>query len=132
MRNSAQEQQTLPSSGARKKPVEPQFAKLSKPPEKLDDLFRCVAMTAPASPIKQPDTAGKKSPKMQHYALPWVGFRSWKDARERLAVFERGHQEAERAGETADDRIDPVACILQFRQCVEHRKTRTCGRLVPK
>jgi hypothetical protein len=52
------------------------------------ELFRSLALTQ-RSDLLQPFPKGLHSPKKQSYALPWVGFKSWKDARERLEHFEK-------------------------------------------
>ena len=57
-------------------------------PETLDALFRALAVTVSTS-ITQPHSKGEKPPAKQEYALPWSGFRSWRDARARLVHFEK-------------------------------------------
>jgi hypothetical protein len=69
-------------------PVEPRFPALAKLPESPGELFNALAITV-RSDVQQPDPAGKKSPRKQEYALPWLGFQSWKDARARLNHFEK-------------------------------------------
>ena len=51
-------------------------------------MFSSLALTVNTT-VMQPDPAGKRSAKKQDYALPWIGFISWKDARERLSHFEK-------------------------------------------
>src|SRR5689334_18746218 len=76
------------SERSKKSAVRPEFPALSKMPETLEELFRSVALTTTVS-IHQPDPTGKKTPLKQEYALPWVGFTRWRDARKRLAHFEQ-------------------------------------------
>jgi len=75
-------------SPAQKKVLEPKFSPLQKMPETPDALFRSVALTVSTSTV-QPDPKGKKPPRKQEYAFPWPGFKSWKDARDRLQHFEK-------------------------------------------
>ncbi|HEX8068744.1 MAG TPA: hypothetical protein VF546_02255 [Pyrinomonadaceae bacterium] len=77
-----------PTHSKRTNQIEPKFLALPKLPETLEDLFRALALTVRAS-INQPDPTGKRPPKKQDYALPWAGFESWRDARLRLAHFEK-------------------------------------------
>jgi hypothetical protein len=57
-------------------------------PETPVDLFRALALNVSAN-VFQPDPKGKKSPQKQEYALPWIGFETWRDARQRLNHFEK-------------------------------------------
>jgi hypothetical protein len=66
--------------------VEPQFAPLGKLPETPDDLFQSLGVTVTTT-VNQPTAKG--SAKTQRYALPWIGFDSWRDARRRLDHFEK-------------------------------------------
>lgn len=61
---------------------------LSKKPETLLDLFHSTALSVKTS-INQPDPQGKKSAQKQDYVLPWAGFSSWRNVRERLQHFEK-------------------------------------------
>lgn len=80
-----------PSASSRTKtPVLPEFAPLSKLPETPAELFNSLGITVTAT-VAQPDPAGKKGPKTQHYALPWKGFDTWRDARDRLRHFENSY-----------------------------------------
>jgi hypothetical protein len=56
-------------------------------PATLADLFRSLALTSTTT-IRQPDPTAKQPGWKHEYALPWVGFKSWRDARARLAHFE--------------------------------------------
>jgi hypothetical protein len=83
------EQSTIAPTPARsKKAIEPKFPPLLKLPQTPGEMFRSLALTVTTS-IHQNDPTGKKSPKKQDYALPWIGFESWRDARERLKHFEQ-------------------------------------------
>jgi hypothetical protein len=84
------EDQSAPaqSPAQSKKPVQPSFPAFPKPPQTLPDLFRALALTV-SVPVMQNDPIGQKGPRKQAYSLPWAGFRSWHDARERLTNFEK-------------------------------------------
>ena len=71
-----------------KKPVAPSFPPLAKPPQTLSELFRALALTVSVT-VTQNHPTGEKGPRKHAYSLPWPGFRSWRDARERLAAFEK-------------------------------------------
>jgi hypothetical protein len=71
-----------------KKPSEPNLPSLAKMPNTPEELFRSLALTVTTT-VSQPEPSGK-STKKQDYALPWMGFRGWRDARERLNHFEKG------------------------------------------
>lgn len=76
---------TTPTKRIRK-PVErakPSFASLAKMPESELELFRSLAITVTPSKSQDEKTS------TQRYALPWIGFESWHDARARLAHFEQ-------------------------------------------
>jgi hypothetical protein len=73
---------------AHSKTVEPKFPSVAKLPETLLELFRAVALSV-STWIIQVDPSGKKGPKKQDYALPWVAFQTWRDARVRLTHFEK-------------------------------------------
>jgi len=91
MKNSQGEQPTFAPSPARSKKlkeIEPKFAALQKLPETVTELFRALALTVTTS-VNQPDPTGNRPAKKQDYALPWAGFESWRDARKRLAHFEK-------------------------------------------
>jgi hypothetical protein len=93
MKNLKQESTSAPSPARFKKPkpttqIEPVFAELPKMPQTPSDLFRALALTVTTS-VNQHHSTGEKSPKKQDYALPWIGFKSWRDARQRLDHFER-------------------------------------------
>ncbi|HVS82684.1 MAG TPA: hypothetical protein VHE60_13215 [Pyrinomonadaceae bacterium] len=68
--------------------VEPSFSALPDLPKTPIELFRALALTVNAT-VNQPHGNGNKSSTKQHYALPWAGFESWRDARLRLAYFEK-------------------------------------------
>lgn len=68
--------------------AEPKLPALDKMPTTPLELFRSLALTVKAT-INQPHPHNNKSPKKQDYALPWAGFSSWRDARERLGHFEK-------------------------------------------
>jgi hypothetical protein len=90
MKNPRREQSiSAPSQAQTKKTkeIEPMFPALPKLPETLLDLFRALALTV--TPDSEPNGAGNKYAKKQHYALPWAGFESWRDARLRLDHFEK-------------------------------------------
>jgi hypothetical protein len=76
-----------PAPAPSKRPTEPNFPALSKLPSTLLELFRALALTVKTT-LTQPDPKGQRKPKKQDYSLPWPGFKSWRDARERLATFE--------------------------------------------
>lgn len=76
------------SSSDAVQPANPKYPVLRRMPETLEEIFRSVALPVMAS-VHQPDPRGKNSPKKQDYVLPWVGFSGWRNARERLAHFER-------------------------------------------
>lgn len=78
------------SPQARAVPVEPPFKKLAKMPETLEELFRSLAVSVSAE-VQQPDPQGKRPLRKQNYSLPWVGFQSWRDARQRLTSFEKAY-----------------------------------------
>lgn len=89
MKHPQGEQSTgAPSPAQSKKPVEPKFAPLTKLPEAPEELFRSLALTVTTS-IMQTDPKGQKPPRKHDYALPWIGFESWRDARRRLDHFEK-------------------------------------------
>jgi hypothetical protein len=71
-----------------KKAIEPKFEPLGKMPETPEDLFHALAPTVTAT-VNQPHPTGPGLSMKQDYALPWVGFESWHDARARLDHFER-------------------------------------------
>lgn len=77
-----------PAPAQSKKPIQPKFETLSKLPETLAELFRALVPTVTTT-VNQPDPKGKKLPRKQDYSLPWAGFESWRDARARLAHFEK-------------------------------------------
>lgn len=66
---------------------EPKFPALTNLPSTVAELFRAVSLTVFTS-VTQPDPSGKGAGKKHDYALPWAGFKGWRDARERLAHFE--------------------------------------------
>jgi hypothetical protein len=91
MKHSIKGQSAGASTGARSKkqgPVEPTYPPLDRWPTTPEELFRSLAMTVTTT-VSQPDPTGIKGPKTQHYSLPWSGFTSWRDARARLAYFEK-------------------------------------------
>jgi hypothetical protein len=91
MKNPQGEQSTIalsPPHSRKVKEIEPKFEALPKLPQTTSELFRALALTVTTS-IKQPDPTGKKSTQKQGYALPWTGFESWRDARQRLEYFEK-------------------------------------------
>jgi len=75
------------SSQHSKKPVEPKFPSLEKLPATPEELFRALAVTV-STEVNQPDPAGVKPVAKHSYSLPWAGYKSWRDARERLQHFE--------------------------------------------
>src|SRR5262249_34064955 len=75
------------SSKRAKKPVEPSFLALPHLPESPAELFRALASKANTT-VLQPDPKGDKPDRKQEYVVPWAGFKSWPDARERLKHFE--------------------------------------------
>ena len=77
-----------PSPAHPKAAVKPQMEQVQKLPSTPLGLFRSVALSKSES-LYQPDPAGKKAPRKQDYILPWLGFSSWRDARERLQHFEK-------------------------------------------
>src|SRR5258705_10650315 len=77
----------LAPAPASRNPIEPKFPALSKLPSTLLELFRTLAVTVKTT-VTQPDPKGVKRARKQDYALPWLGFKSWRDARERLGAFE--------------------------------------------
>ena len=79
---------SAPAPAQSREPIQPSFPPLPQLPESLVELFRSLALTQ-RSDLLQPFPKGLHSPKKQSYALPWVGFKSWKDARERLEHFEK-------------------------------------------
>jgi hypothetical protein len=76
-----------PAPAPSRKPVEPKLPALSSLPSTLLELFRALVLTVKTT-ITQPDPKGQRKPRKQDYALPWAGFQSWRDARQRLASFE--------------------------------------------
>lgn len=68
--------------------IEPKFPALPRLPETLVELFRSLALTQ-RTEVMQPHVKGVGKAKKQAYAVPWVGFTSWKDARQRLEHFEK-------------------------------------------
>jgi len=75
--------------------IKPQFSNPAgvvdpSQPTTLVELFVSLGLTVTAE-VAQTSTSGKKS-KHQDYALPWAGFTSWRDARDRLSYFERHYQ----------------------------------------
>lgn len=88
MNNPSGDQLAIAPSPARsKKPVEPRFEALPKMPETPEELFRALAITV-TTEVLQPHPTGKKPARKQEYALPWIGFKGWRDARGRLDHFE--------------------------------------------
>jgi hypothetical protein len=71
-----------------KQPVKPNFLGLQSLPDTPEALFRSLGLMVTAT-ISQPDPTGKRSSKRHDYALPWLGFESWRDARLRLDHFEK-------------------------------------------
>ncbi len=72
------------------KSIEPIFPDLARLPETPVELFRAVAISVKASIEQVPLPSSHKAGTRKHdYALPWAGFKSWRDARERLAHFEK-------------------------------------------
>ncbi len=67
--------------------AEPSFPALKKLPETVEELFYALVLTTRAA-VMQPDPRAKKPPRKQEYALPWVGYTGWRDARARLEHFE--------------------------------------------
>jgi hypothetical protein len=79
-----------PAPAQVKNPVEPKFPSSGKMPETPEDLFRALALTVSVS-VSQPHPTGRKTASHE-YAAPWTGFKSWHDARARLAHFETRFQ----------------------------------------
>src|ERR1051326_3692015 len=73
-----------------KKSIAPQFPTLKKLlPDTPEELFQALAIGVTAVVPQQPDPTGQKPAVKQEYALPWAGYQSWHDARERLRHFEK-------------------------------------------
>jgi hypothetical protein len=66
----------------------PAFAPLKTLPSTVDELFQALAITVESS-VVQSGSGAKSHSATQRYALPWVGFDSWHDARLRLEHFEK-------------------------------------------
>lgn len=64
--------------------IKPVFPALPKLPETEVQLFRSIGITLTAS-----ETEENRKTRKPRYALPWIGFESWRDARIRLAHFEK-------------------------------------------
>jgi hypothetical protein len=63
--------------------IRPSFPSLRRMPETEVELFRSLAITVTPNETLQNGKSSK-----QRYALPWIGFESWRDARARLSHFE--------------------------------------------
>ena len=66
--------------------VHPAFPELAGLPSTTEALLRSLAVTATQT-IRQVGKDGKSA--THHYALPWIGFTDWRDARRRLDHFEK-------------------------------------------
>lgn len=73
--------------------IEPNYPTVSKPVDSCEDLFRSVAINVELT-VSQPHPKGEIGPQKQAYALPWPGYVSWRDARDRLMHFERANKQA--------------------------------------
>jgi hypothetical protein len=62
----------------------PTFPSLLKLPETQAELFQSLAISVVAS-----ETSETRRTAKPRYALPWIGFESWRDARTRLDHFEK-------------------------------------------
>ena len=88
MRTNSTQYSPAPASAHSKNAIEPRFPALPQMPETLEELFRVLGLTV-STTISQPDPKGQRSAMKQDYALPWAGFKSWRDASERLTHFEK-------------------------------------------
>src|SRR5712672_2985281 len=71
--------------------VQPTFEDLDRLPSTTEELFHSLAVTVQNS-INQTGTDAKTGSKAQRYALPWRGFKDWRDARQRLHHFEKAYK----------------------------------------
>src|SRR4051812_36740429 len=78
---------SAPNQAQPKKAAEPKFPALAKLPETPEELFTSLALSVKTTVTQ---STGKKSAK-HDYAVPWVGFESWRDARKRLQHFEKAY-----------------------------------------
>jgi hypothetical protein len=80
--------QTKQSTLKRTEQVRPNFPALLDLPRTPIELFRALALTVSPT-VNQPDGTRDRPLTKQQHALPWAGFESWRDARVRLAHFEK-------------------------------------------
>ena len=79
-------QQSAHKLAPKKAATVPEFPSLAHMPATPEELFRSIALTV-STAFEQPLADGKSS--KQDYSLPWAGFAGWRDARARLAHFEK-------------------------------------------
>lgn len=70
-------------------PAQPNFPPFDTQPQTPEELFTGLARTVATSVVQQ-ILGDDKEPKQStlQYALPWAGYQSWRDARQRLLQFE--------------------------------------------